>query len=76
MTTDVRSQRPRAGVLAAQHLEELIAAGRLAGDPAVQPAQVQPASVDLRLGAVGYRVQASARRCASGWRSCACTSST
>jgi dCTP deaminase len=59
MTTDARSQRPRAGVLAAQHLEDLIGAGRLAGDPAVQPAQVQPASVDLRLGAVGYRVQAS-----------------
>ncbi|WP_275830012.1 2'-deoxycytidine 5'-triphosphate deaminase [Roseisolibacter sp. H3M3-2] len=59
MTSDVRPQRPRAGVLAAQHLEDLIATGRLAGDPAVQPAQVQPASVDLRLGAVGYRVQAS-----------------
>lgn len=56
---DARPSRPRAGVLAAQHLEELIAAGRIAGDPPVQPAQVQPASVDLRLGATGYRVQAS-----------------
>lgn len=56
---DARPSRPRAGVLAAQHLEELIAAGRIAGEPPVQPAQVQPASVDLRLGATGYRVQAS-----------------
>ncbi|MGZ8455166.1 MAG: 2'-deoxycytidine 5'-triphosphate deaminase [Gemmatirosa sp.] len=56
---DARSTRPRAGVLAAQHLEELIADGRLRGEPAITPAQVQPASVDLRLGATGYRVQAS-----------------
>jgi dCTP deaminase len=56
---DARSSRPRAGVLAAQHLEELIADGRLRGEPAITPAQVQPASVDLRLGATGYRVQAS-----------------
>ena len=58
-TPDARPSRTRAGVLAAQHLEELIAAGRITGDPPVQPAQVQPASVDLRLGATGYRVQAS-----------------
>ena len=58
-TPDARPSRTRAGVLAAQHLEELIAAGRITGEPAVQPAQVQPASVDLRLGATGYRVQAS-----------------
>jgi dCTP deaminase len=56
---DARSARPRAGLLAAQHLEELIADGRLRGEPAITPAQVQPASLDLRLGAVGWRVQAS-----------------
>jgi dCTP deaminase len=56
---DARPARPRVGLLAAQHLEELIAEGRLRGQPAITAAQVQPASVDLRLGPVGYRVQAS-----------------
>ena len=47
------------GVLPAQSLRQLIAAGAIAADPAIIDAQVQPASLDLRLGTVAYRVRAS-----------------
>ena len=56
---DARPSRPRAGLLAAQHLQELIASMRLTAAVPIETAQVQPASLDLRLGPVGYRVQAS-----------------
>lgn len=48
-----------AGVLPAQHLRHLIETGALAADPAIRPDQIQPASLDLRLGTVAYRVRAS-----------------
>ena len=48
-----------AGVLPFQHLQGLIAAGAIRADPAIPPGQVQPASLDLRLGTVAYRVRAS-----------------
>lgn len=47
------------GVLPSQHLRRLIAEGVLAADTPIQPDQVQPASLDLRLGAHAYRVRAS-----------------
>ena len=47
------------GVLAAQHLRQMIALGQIAATPALLPEQVQPASLDLRLGAIAYRVRAS-----------------
>jgi dCTP deaminase len=47
------------GVLPAQALRALIARGAIAGAPPVAPEQVQPASLDLRLGEVAYRVRAS-----------------
>jgi dCTP deaminase len=47
------------GVLPAQALRRLIASGALAGDPAIRDDQLQPASLDLRLGPVAYRVRAS-----------------
>lgn len=47
------------GVLPDHALRALIAAGAIAADPAVTDAQVQPASLDLRLGTVAYRVRAS-----------------
>ena len=37
----------------------MIADGVIHADPAVTPAQIQPASLDLRLGTVAYRVRAS-----------------
>ena len=47
------------GVLPAQELRALIETGVIAGSPAILPDQVQPASLDLRLGTVAYRVRAS-----------------
>ncbi len=47
------------GVLPSQALRELIAQGAIAADPAVLEDQLQPASLDLRLGTVAYRVRAS-----------------
>ena len=48
-----------AGVIPNQDLEKMIAADQITADPAILPAQVQPASIDLRLGTVAYRVRAS-----------------
>lgn len=47
------------GVLPAQTLRDLIRDGAIAADPPVRDDQLQPASLDLRLGAVAYRVRAS-----------------
>ncbi len=47
------------GVLPAQALRAMIADGQITAQPAVLPDQVQPASLDLRLGSVAYRVRAS-----------------
>ena len=47
------------GVLPDHSIRDLIASGAIAADPAVMDAQVQPASLDLRLGQVAYRVRAS-----------------
>ncbi|WP_347313343.1 2'-deoxycytidine 5'-triphosphate deaminase [Defluviimonas sp. SAOS-178_SWC] len=47
------------GVLADGAIRRMIAEGAIAADPAVTDAQVQPASLDLRLGHVAYRVRAS-----------------
>ncbi|WP_145104239.1 2'-deoxycytidine 5'-triphosphate deaminase [Cereibacter sediminicola] len=48
-----------AGVLASQRIRSLIASGAISAHPAPIPAQIQPASLDLRLGTVAYRVRAS-----------------
>lgn len=47
------------GVLSSQSLRAMIADGRLSATSDIQPDQVQPASLDLRLGPVAYRVRAS-----------------
>jgi dCTP deaminase len=51
--------RMNTGVLPAQALRQLIARGALSASPAIRDDQIQPASLDLRLGAVAYRVRAS-----------------
>ncbi|WP_424967615.1 2'-deoxycytidine 5'-triphosphate deaminase [Dinoroseobacter sp. S375] len=50
---------PSPGVLPCQTLSEMIAAGAISAEPAITEGQVQPASLDLRLGTVAYRVRAS-----------------
>lgn len=59
--TELRDQPPSytTGILPSQTIEELIAAGYVTANPAVAPEQIQPSSLDLRLGAVAYRVRAS-----------------
>ncbi len=47
------------GVLSSQQLKSMILDGRISAQTAVLPAQVQPASLDLRLGDTAYRVRAS-----------------
>ncbi|NSX55168.1 2'-deoxycytidine 5'-triphosphate deaminase [Sulfitobacter sp. 1151] len=47
------------GVLPSQMIEGMIRDGALKATPAILPEQVQPASLDLRLGTVAYRVRAS-----------------
>jgi dCTP deaminase len=53
-----RAQRA-SGILPSQQIERLIGDGRIAADEAFTDKQVQPASIDLRLGPVAYRVRAS-----------------
>lgn len=47
------------GVLADRGIRRLIASGAITASPPIGDAQVQPASLDLRLGQVAYRVRAS-----------------
>jgi len=47
------------GVLPSQQIQQLIATGAIAADHAFADGQVQPASLDLRLGATAFRVRAS-----------------
>lgn len=48
-----------AGVLASQRIRSLIASGAIAAEVPPIAGQIQPASLDLRLGRVAYRVRAS-----------------
>ncbi|MFT6075114.1 MAG: dCTP deaminase [Yoonia sp.] len=48
-----------AGVLADHQIRDMIAQGRIASDAPITEGQIQPASLDLRLGATAFRVRAS-----------------
>lgn len=56
------------GVLPSQALRELIAGGVISASVPVEDRQVQPNSLDLRLGDVAYRVQCSFLPAATGMR--------
>src|SRR5271169_3060701 len=47
------------GILPSQAIRELIASGRLVATPPISEEHIQPASLDLRLGDIAHRVQAS-----------------
>ena len=47
------------GVFPSQRIQEFLATGRIRTSLPVEPKQIQPASLDLRLGPVAYRVRAS-----------------
>lgn len=55
--TEAGSAQP--GLLPREEIEALIAGGAVQGDGAIEDGQLQPASLDLRLGAKAYRVRAS-----------------
>ena len=48
-----------AGVLPSQLLQELVSAGQIGADTPILGDQIQPSSLDLRLGACAHRVRAS-----------------
>ena len=52
-------RRFNTGILPSQEIVALAEAGTLRADPAIIPEQIQPSSLDLRLGPVAYRVRAS-----------------
>jgi dCTP deaminase len=53
------SEERTTGILPSQAIRELIAKGRVIGNRAITEEQIQPASLDLRLGDIAHRVQAS-----------------
>ncbi|MGA8689779.1 MAG: 2'-deoxycytidine 5'-triphosphate deaminase, partial [Methyloceanibacter sp.] len=55
----VKSSLARTGILPSQALRSLIAGGEIRAAPEIDPDQIQPASLDLRLGKVAYRIRAS-----------------
>lgn len=56
---DLQSLSFTTGILPSQRISELIAHGRVAAATPIDDDQIQPSSLDLRLGPVGYRMQAS-----------------
>ncbi|SFS08790.1 2'-deoxycytidine 5'-triphosphate deaminase [Yoonia litorea] len=48
-----------AGVLADHQIKDMIAQGRITAEATIDAGQIQPASLDLRLGKTAYRVRAS-----------------
>jgi len=58
LTTEQVSPRTT-GILPAQTIRELIACGRVEAIEKISEEQIQPASIDLRLGDLAYRVRAS-----------------
>ena len=49
----------KAGILAEHHIAEMVATNAISVNRALDGDQIQPASLDLRLGEVAYRVRAS-----------------
>jgi dCTP deaminase len=55
----VQTEPHTTGILPSQEIRELIHNRKIWALPAINDSQIQPASIDLRLGNVAYRVQAS-----------------
>jgi len=53
------SNHRRSGILPYQHIRQLIAARAIRADVPIEPRQIQPASLDLRLGTKAYRLLSS-----------------
>jgi len=55
----VNGRSTKKGILPAQEIEQFIAGGVIRANPEPSAGQIQPASIDLRLGREAYRVRAS-----------------
>ena len=47
------------GVLPNQEIEKLVEIGAITSDTPLEPEQIQPASLDMRLGGKAFRIRAS-----------------
>jgi dCTP deaminase len=47
------------GILPSQEIRDFVASGKISASPAIEPGQVQPSSIDLRLSSEAYRIRAS-----------------
>lgn len=56
---EVYNKEGRNGILPWQEIRRMVANGQISASPEVPDSQIQPASIDLRLGKEAYRVQAS-----------------
>jgi dCTP deaminase len=54
-----RTEPRKTGILPSQEIRELIRNGTIRSSVEIPDGQIQPASMDLRLGSVAYRIQAS-----------------
>src|SRR6266705_1456874 len=54
-----RSEPRKAGILPSQEIRELIRNGKIRSRIEISDDQIQPASIDLRLGNIAYQVEAS-----------------
>jgi len=54
-----KSAFTRTGILPSQAIRSMIAGGEITAAPEIETNQIQPASLDLRLGKVAYRIRAS-----------------
>jgi dCTP deaminase len=61
MPADINASQSRIekGVLPSQAIEKMVAEGQIRSRAPLQPDQIQPSSIDLRLGAEAFRVRAS-----------------
>ncbi len=55
----IRPEPSTTGILPSQEIRALIASGKIRCNTSIAADQIQPASIDLRLGRIAYRVQAS-----------------
>ncbi len=54
-----RAEPRKTGILPSQEIRELIRNGKIRSGAEIGDGQIQPASMDLRLGTIAYRIQAS-----------------
>ncbi|HMF85203.1 MAG TPA: 2'-deoxycytidine 5'-triphosphate deaminase [Nitrospiraceae bacterium] len=56
---DLASLSHSTGIFPSQKIRELVSNGRIFSESKIEESQIQPSSIDLRLGAFAYRVRAS-----------------